>query len=388
MEFSLTTQQQRVFDLVGTLGRERFFPRAARYDQLVETPLANLRDLFEAGLLGMTIRRDLGGMGGGIAGEDPLLYLLAIEQTARYCLSTAHSLHIHCHGAHLVDQLGTRAQRERILLPVLERGSLLNATGSEPGRTARGQYMLFTAADRADHGYLITGRKNYASLADAVDYNIIFASIRDLAPVEGHIGLMIPRGAQGLTIEDGSWNPLGMRGAVSPNLRLENCYVGDENVLGQPGQYIRERWQAKFHLSFAAQYLGGAESVFDYLVEYLPRRGTAMDHYAQLRLGEIRIGIDSVRRLLYYAAWCWTQGDGQRAELASLIAKHRAIENAVMVMDRGAQIAGSSAFMADSALPRIYRDLRMQTLHENLDQTAATIGKFHLGQEFDTTARL
>jgi alkylation response protein AidB-like acyl-CoA dehydrogenase len=369
MEFSFTPQQQHVYDTVGALGKEKFSARAAGYDQRTETPLANFRDLFEAGLLGLTISRELGGMGGGIAGEDPLLYLLAIEQTARYCLSTAHSLHIHCHGAHLVDQMCTRSQRERILIPVLERGSLLNATGSEPGRTSRGQYVLLTAAERVDNGYIVNGRKNYASLADAVDFNIVFGGIRGAPPAEGHIGLMIPRGAAGLTIEEGSWNPLGMRAAVSPDLRLENCFVEDANVLGKPGQYIRDRWQSKFHLSFAAQYLGGAESVFDYLVDYLPRRGTASDGYAQLRLGEIRIGTDSVRRLIYHAAWMWKQGDAQKAELASLIAKHRAIENAVTVMDRGAQIAGS-------------------TLHENIDKTAATIGKFHLGQEFDTTARL
>jgi alkylation response protein AidB-like acyl-CoA dehydrogenase len=146
MEFSFTPQQQHVYDTVGALGKEKFSARAAGYDQRTETPLANFRDLFEAGLLGLTISRELGGMGGGIAGEDPLLYLLAIEQTARYCLSTAHSLHIHCHGAHLVDQMCTRSQRERILIPVLERGSLLNATGSEPdARTMRRLPMRSTS---------------------------------------------------------------------------------------------------------------------------------------------------------------------------------------------------------------------------------------------------
>ena len=57
-------------------------------------------------------------------------------------------------------------------------------------------------------------------------------------------------------------------------------------------------------------------------------------------------------------------------------------------MDKAAQIAGSSAFMADAPLARMFRDLRVQTLHENIDKSAATIGKYHLGQEFDTTARL
>jgi hypothetical protein len=39
-------------------------------------------------------------------------------------------------------------------------------------------------------------------------------------------------------------------------------------------------------------------------------------------------------------------------------------------------------------LSRFVRDLRIHTLHENLDKSAATLGKYNLGQAFDTTARL
>jgi alkylation response protein AidB-like acyl-CoA dehydrogenase len=179
-----------------------------------------------------------------------------------------------------------------------------------------------------------------------------------------------------------------MRGAASPSIKLDNCLVPDQMVLGDPGLYPRERWQARFHLSFAAQYLGGAEGVFDFLTDYLPKRGTVGDSYAQLRMGEIRVGIDSARWMIYRAAWLWTKGDMVQAELASMAAKHRAIENAVVTMDKAAQIAGSSAFWADTVLSRFFRDLRIQTLHENLDKSAATLGKYHLGQEFDTTSRL
>lgn len=388
MDFQLSARQKKVYDTVGALAREKFVPRAAKADQEAKTPVENLRDFRDAGLLGMTVSEELGGMGSGCAGKDPLLYLLAVEQTARSCMSTAQCLHIHCHGAHYVDKVGTKQQRERILGQVIEQGALLNATGSEPGRTSRGLYSLITIADRVANGYKISGLKNYATLGDVVDYNIVFAGIRDKSGSEGHLGVAIPKNAPGLTVVEGSWNPIGMRGAASPTLRLEDCFVSDDHVLGEPGIYPRERWQARFHLSFAAQYLGGAEGIFDILTDYLPKRGTAGDAYAQLRLGEIRVGIDSVRWLIYRAAWLWTQSDRVNAELFSLVAKHRAIDNAVLVMDKAAQIAGSSAFWADSPMSRFFRDMRIHTLHENLDKTAATLGKYHLGQEFDTTARL
>lgn len=388
MDFELTPRQKRVYDTVGELSRTVFKPNAAKHDTEASTPRENLKALFEAGFNGITISESFGGMGSGAAGTDPLLYLLAVEQTARGDLSTAQCFHIHCHGAHYVDQVGTEEQRERVLRPVLESGSLLNATGSEPGRTSRGAYNLVTSAERAEGGYVLNGMKNYATLGADVDYNLIFAGIPGEPAGQGHLSVLVPQDASGFSVIDGSWNPMGMRGACSPSLKLDNCFVDDRNVLGDLGIYPRERWQARFHLSFAAQYLGGAEAIFDLLCEYLPKRGTASDSYTQLRLGEIRVGTESVRWLIYRAAWQWTQGNREAAELSSICAKHRALENAVIAMDKGAQIVGSSAFWADSAMSRLFRDLRIHTLHENLDTTAAILGKYHLGQPFDTTARL
>ena len=388
MSFEFSPEQRRVYDLVGDLGRTKFAPRAAEHDVQATTPSLNMEEFHRAGLLGLTISEDLGGMGSGVMGTDPLLYLLAVEQTARYDLSTAQCLHIHCHGAHLVDQICGLATRTEVLGQVLERGALLNATGSEPGRTSRGLYKLVTEAKRVDGGYVLNGMKNYATLAEVVGYHVIFAGIAGEPPSEGHVGFVIPDATPGISVVPGSWNPMGMRGAVSPNVLLEDCFVADRYVLGTPGTYPRERWQAKFHLGFAAQYLGATEGIFDYLKEYLPKRGTTGDAYAQLRMGEIRIGIDSVRWLIYRAAWLWQRREIVDAELFSMVAKHRAIENAVMTMDKAAQIAGSSAFGADLPLSRLFRDLRVHTLHENLDKTAATIGRFHLGEAFDTTARL
>lgn len=388
MDFQFTESQQRVYETVGKLGKDRFIARAAKHDVEASTPMENLKDLYDAGLYGLTISEDLGGMSSGAMGKDPLLYLLAVEQLARYCMSTAQCFHIHCHGTHFIDRSGSPALRETVLIPAIKRGALVSFTGSEPGRTSRGLYSLTTTAERVAGGYVINGLKNYATLAGDADFNIVAVGIKDLPPAEGHLNVVIPKGARGFSLVEGSWNPMGMRGADSPSIRLENCFVPDEMVLGEPGTFPRERWQARLHMSFAAQYLGGTEAIFDILCDYLPKRGTAADAYAQLRMGEIRIGIDAVRWLIYRAAWLWTQGDRITAELFSLEAKHRAIENAIVVMDKAAQISGSSSFWADSRMSRVYRDLRIHTLHENLDKTAVTLGKYHLGQEFDTTARL
>ena len=387
MNFELTKAQQNVYEIVDELGKSNFAKRAARYDEQAELPLENLLDFKDAGLLAATVGKDLGGLGGGALGEDYLLSLLIVEQTARYCLSTAQCIHIHFNGAHGVDRLGTQEQRERLLRPVVEEGALFNGTGSEPGRTARGLYNLQTVAEPVEGGYKVNGVKNYSTLADIVSYNSIGAIITGHAPPEGYLQLLVARDSPGYRPVPGSWNPSGMRGAVSPVVELTDVFVPHKNVLGPPGNGPRNRWQAKSHLSFAAQFIGGSEGIFDFLKAYIPQRGTASDGYTQLRMGEIRVAIDAARWLTYRAAWLWGR-DVQAAELISMNAKYQAIQSAILTMDKAAQIAGSSAMWADSVLSRFVRDLRVQTLHNNQDKAAATVGKFHLGEPYDVTSRL
>lgn len=388
MDFSLTPKHREIYETVGELGRTRFAARAADYDRTARSPVENLRDLFEAGYAGASLREEIGGLGGGALGTDPLASLLVVEQTARYCLSTAQCIHIHYNSSHRIDQICDDEQRERYLRPVIERGAWLNSTGSEPGRTARGLYALISTARKVPGGWVLNGVKNYATLADVAHYNTLSVVIEGQKPPEGHISFAIPQGAPGFEIEPCSWDPIGMRGAYSPVVILRDCFVADRDQLGEPGESPRGRWQAKSHLSFAAQYVGGAEGIFDYLTDYLPKRGTAGDTFTQLRLGQIRIAIDAARWLVYRAAWLWRQKDIAAAELFSMNAKYQALTAAVEVMDKASQIAGSSAFFGDSALARAIRDLRFQTLHENVDKTAATIGKYHLGQSYDVTSRL
>ena len=387
MNFDFSKSQQDVYELVGYLAREHFAPRAAGYDRERRLPLENLADLHAHGLLGLTIAKAHGGLGSGVMGEDPVLYLLAIEQVARVDLSTAHCLHIHLHATHLIDQTCTDAQRDALLGQVLASGALIGAVGSEPGRTARGVYGLKTIAQPIPGGVVLNGHKNYATLAEKAAFMIVFATLKDTDPIAGHLGVAVPRGAQGSRLVD-HWDPIGMRGAVSPDLMLEDCFVADDLRVGASGTYPRDRWQARHYLSLAAQYLGACEGVFDRLTDYLPRRGTAGDTYTQLRLGELRVAIDAVRWLVYRAAWVWLRGELQQAELFSLVAKHHATTSTALVMERAAQIAGSGAMMGDEPLARMLRDLRVHTLHSNVDKTAATIGKYHLGQNFDTTDRL
>jgi alkylation response protein AidB-like acyl-CoA dehydrogenase len=385
MDFQFTPKQREIYELVGALPR-KIAPRAAKYDMLATSPVENLQDFRDNGLLKLTISEDLGGMGSG-DGTRPGA-LPAGHRADGQGQYVDGAMPAHPQPRLAPDRPRRHAGAARALpAHVVEDGALCNATGSEPGRTSRGQYNLTTSAERVDGGYVINGLKNYATLGDVADFNIMFAGVVHKAPSMGHLMIVVPKGTPGLSLVPDSWNPMGMRGAASPSFKLENVFVPDSHVLGEPGVYPRERWQAKFHLGFAAQYLGGAEGIFDILTDYLPKRGTAGDSYAQLRVGEIRIGIDSVRWLIYRAAVAVVARGDPAGRLLSL---SEAPRDRQCGDDHGQGGAGRRivGVLGRLGMARFFRDMRIHTLHENLDKTAATIGKFYLGQEFDTTARL
>ncbi len=94
-----------------------------------------------------------------------------------------------------------------------------------------------------------------------------------------------------------------------------------------------------------------------------------------------------VSRSLALAVEAYRGGRGLEAEVYTIGAKRQAIERASIAMDKAARIAGPSAFTATGEFSRMFRDLRVQTLHENPDKASGAVGRAHLGLEYDTTAR-
>ena len=66
---------------------------------------------------------------------------------------------------------------------------------------------------------------------------------------------MLHKDTPGLKIDSETWRPTGMRACVSPWLYMENCFVPEENLFGQPGQFLGENWMGKINFAFTANYL-------------------------------------------------------------------------------------------------------------------------------------
>src|SRR5690348_8930567 len=210
----------------GRLGVERFAARAARHDRDASFPTENYTDLRDAGLLAVCVPQQNGGLG-----ANYLTYSLAAAEVARSCGATALTWNMHvCStlwaGA-LADDLDmdatTRAEHERRRVlhfrRIVAEGAIYAQPFSEGNASAVGAIPFGTMAKPVDGGWLVTGRKVFASLSGHANYyGVLCTEIADgPASRRNTLYLAVPASAQGVRVT-GDWDPLGMRGTVSRTL--------------------------------------------------------------------------------------------------------------------------------------------------------------------------
>ena len=155
---------------------------------------------------------------------------------------------------------------------------------------------------------------------------------------------MMHRDTPGLKIDTEVWRPTGMRACVSPWLYLDDCFVPEENLLGQPGQFLGENWMGKINFAFTANYLGSARAMYDWALNYIRERGGGKDSYRQLRFGELKSMLDASRLLLYNTVRMFkTNPDG--AMVAAHEAKWMAKETLEKIMWSAAEVCGSTSLI-------------------------------------------
>src|ERR1051326_7806624 len=52
------------------------------------------------------------------------------------------------------------------------------------------------------------------------------------------------------------WDPIGMRATASHLVHFRRTFIPESDVIGYPGQYLKEGWQTCFIPHYAATFLG------------------------------------------------------------------------------------------------------------------------------------
>ncbi len=364
------------------LAQERFAARAARYDAAAEFPAANYADLRDAGLLGLRIPKEYGGLG-----ADPLTYAMCILAVARGCSSTALTLNMHSNVlGSFVGGLGSAEQRRRYFGVAIDEGRLFASVTSEPGASARERFVLSTVfSPTPDGGYRVVGAKHFCSLADAADYFFVSGAIEGSGGgPEGIISAMIPSDADGVAVA-GIWDAVGMRATSSHPVSYDTIAPA-QDIFGPPGKLLSADW-GSFSIGYAAVYLGIAEAAYSHITAYVNEKtwtpgADAIIHHPgpQRVIGEMSVAIQSARLLLVDAALCHGQADPTDATLEVNRAKHYCAEVGASVTDAAMRLAGGQGLLKSTPLERLRRDaLSGPVMPPANDRCLETIGKLECG---------
>ena len=252
---------EEIIESAGRVATDCLAPRAADYDAKATHPLESWRDVWRAGMLGMGIPRRFGGLE-----LDMPTYVEVVERLASGCTNTGMTVHMHSTVTRFIDALCTDEQKSFYFREVVEEGKLFGSWGSEP-ETRGGTAMRLTTIVARNGGYAIDGVKHFCTMAGGAHRYMIHCSSGAEDPLESQWLALLPHGAPGIE-QTGDWDTLGMRATVSPAMRLNNCFVGPDALLGKAGEAPRTGVTQGFGLGFAAVYLGAARAALDFIREF------------------------------------------------------------------------------------------------------------------------
>ena len=373
----LSPRQRELVELAAQLGREKFAPRAARYDREASFPFENYADLRESGLLGICVPREHGGLGADFA-----TYVLVAAEIGRHCGATALTLNMHASSCmwagFIADALemtpAQRADHERLrsghFEHIVRHGKVYSQPFSEGGAAAAGKAPFGTLAHAVQGGYVVNGKKIFASLSGAADfYGTLCTLDKPGATQRDSLFLAVPATAEGVAVV-GDWDPLGMRGTVSRTLIFKDVFVPDSARLMPEGLYFQAllRYPHMF-ATLSPTYMGIAQAAYDFTVSYLrgevpdtPPVKRRMYPTKQIAVAQMRVMLEQTRALFLQNAFD-ARVDPDKDTRMRLYAAHFTImENAQAMAALAIRTCGGQSMLKSLPLERLYRDARCGSL--------------------------
>ncbi|WP_242678864.1 acyl-CoA dehydrogenase family protein [Rhodobacter calidifons] len=312
-----------------------FAARAKAVDDEASFPVANYRDLAEAGFLGLSIPQEFGGWGFSM-GE----YAMVGAEIAKYCGATALTFNMHnssmawsrfmydmpnlteaerAEFAPLRARQFTRAMKERAIYsqPISEGGQ--NWT-SKPNQTQ---------CRAVEGGWKINGFKKFASLAGYCDYYTIVCTevFEGVEPRhEDTMLFVVHKDAPGLTVK-GDWDPLGMRGTNSRDLILKDVFVTADDLLMPRGIFGKTlpNWPHMM-ATLSPTYMGVAQGAYDFTIAYLKGQVPGQPPIDRRMYATKRVAVSKMyarlanMRALWWQAFSEAKGMPSKAEVMRMYA--------------------------------------------------------------------
>lgn len=353
--------------------------RAERHDREGDFAFEAFEDLHAAGVLALTLPREAGGRGAGLAETAEVVAALGTADPS-VALVTAQYLMAHAALARPANPWPAHV-RERVQKSAIEGPALVNALRVEPelGTPARGG-LPATVAVREDGGYRLTGRKTYCTGIPGLRWMLVWARTDDPEPLVG--SFLVEAGGGGYRVER-TWDHLGMRATRSDDVIFEGAWIPGEHAVevapaGAPPASRGAAFLGWNNVLIGAVYHGVARAARDWLTGYLGERTPAnlgrplatLPRF-QAAVGEIEAWLLVGDRLLESTAHAVDAGDETTAAQSGLV-KYTVTGNAIRSVEAALALVGNPGLSRANPLERHYRDVLCGRIHTPQDDTVLT----------------
>ncbi|XVU21188.1 acyl-CoA dehydrogenase family protein [Actinoplanes sp. CA-054009] len=248
-------------------------------------PIGHIGVLREAGLLGLIVPEEYGGLGGTLRDLAAATYAMGTA-----CPSTALAFFFHntsasrgllpleaiSSGLFADDEVPeVRAFAEKVLR-LMSGGTWLANFASESVKSSSANIAIATTASPVDGGWELTGEKSFGCATGIADFYLVTARLDGTETADGLAMFLVPREAAGVS-ERPTWDGLGMRGSANHGIRLDRVVIPAADALTVPGAFVKmlQCSRGSFvgnQLAITAVYTGCAQAVYDDTLARLTRK--------------------------------------------------------------------------------------------------------------------
>ena len=349
--------------------KERLVPaenEVAENDAIPDDIVQEMKDM---GLFGMTIPEEYGGL--GLTMEEEVLVAIELGRTSpafRSLIGTNNGI-----GSAAIVFDGTEQQKQNYL-PKYASGELIGSFClTEPDVGSDAAAVKTSAVKKGDE-YIINGTKRYITNAPrAGTFTVMARTDPSIKGAKGISAFIVDARTPGITLGPKD-KKMGQQGSYTCDVIFENCRVPAQNIIGGvagKGFITSMKVLDRGRLHISALSVGIAERLINDALRYAIDRTQFGKPIAEHQMIQVMLADSKAEA---YAAKCMVLDAARQKDLGNKITteasccKLFATEMVGRVADSAVQIHGGAGYIAEYAVERLYRDVRLFRLYEGTTQ--------------------
>jgi alkylation response protein AidB-like acyl-CoA dehydrogenase len=343
-----------------------------KIDRESRIPDSVVRGLGELGVLGMTIPKEVGGLG-----FNQQQYMRTMEVLGGHCASTAVFVNAHQSiGCRALVLFGTKEQQAKWLPGLLDGSKLAAFALTEPNAGSDAGGVQTTATPTEDgSAYLLNGTKHYITNGGIADVLTVMARTPDAKDPKGKVtAFLVTPDMPGFRVVEARADKCGIRGTATGKMTFTDVRVPKENILGQIGRGLQAALTVlNFgRTTFGATCTGHAKACVKALCQHAKTRIQFGEPLAEFQMVQKKAGFAAAHAYAMEAmttqcaAFIDRGADDYMLETAIL--KVFATEHLWTIVNDTLQVWGGKGYFSDQPIERWMRDARINTIGEGANE--------------------